>query len=151
MLRDLLFRVRDAARPQTLLAVAVVLAVLAVVTTAVVLLTGGQSVPAGYTLTPTVAKLALNEPHAAQPRPAVAPPKIYAEGACKVALDGVRAVIDRYPSGLVLPTQGATDLNAALARLNAGNSPCTTTTMAAFDQQELTPWRNYLLPPKSAH
>ena len=101
---------------------------------------GAPSVPAGYTTTVTVPTIAPDQPKPAQDRPSVAPAKIFAQGACKDAMDGVRAVMDKYPSGLALDDAGSKALNEALPKLSAS---CTPDLGKAFQAQELGPWLNY--------
>lgn len=97
-------------------------------------------VPEGYTTEVTVPTIAPDQPKPATERPETAPPKIFAEGACKDAMDGVRTLIDTYPSGLALDEAGSTALNEALPKLS---TDCTPELAQAFQAQELGPWLNY--------
>jgi hypothetical protein len=156
-MRDLLYRLSDFARTRGFLIGAAVVAVVAVVgvVTAIVLVStsGGDDrvIPEGYTEKPTVAEVDTTQPRPATPAPAEKPPLIFAEGECKTLLDDVRAVMDAYPSGLVLGEQGAAELNAALEPLNAAGSACDMEVVSAFNVQELSPWMNYLAPSTPAN
>jgi hypothetical protein len=134
------------------LAAAVLVLVLGLITAVVVLLTRGSDtdggsaavdVPEGYTTEVTVPTLAPNVPKPATERPAEAPPKIYAEGACADAFEVLRGLMTEYPSGLVLDEAGNTRLGEGIAGVNAD---CTTDLASAFQQQELMPWMNYAVP-----
>lgn len=98
------------------------------------------SVPSGYTNEVTVPTQDPAQAHPAQPKPSTLPPKIYAEGKCKDALDKLRAIFDKYPSGLTLDQKGMDELNAALPALS---SDCDSDTASKFQAQELSPWLNY--------
>lgn len=98
------------------------------------------AVPEGYTLETTQPTIDPNQAQPAQPKPEVAPPLIFAEGECKVALDGLRAVFAEHPSGLNLDEAGMEKLNTALPALSAD---CDADTASKFQTQELGPWLNY--------
>ena len=114
-----------------------------------VLLAGGSTsssgpiAPKGFTYKPTVTTLPANVAHPATPKPAVAPPKIYATGACGQAMDTLRTLFVKYPSGLSIDATGATALTADLKTLTTA---CTPTQAQAFRVQELTPWLDYAVP-----
>lgn len=99
-----------------------------------------EVVPEGYTTETTVPTIDPSQAQPAQPKPEVAPPLIFAEGECKVALDNLRALFAAHPSGLALDEAGMTQLNEALPALSAD---CDATTASNFQTQELGPWLNY--------
>lgn len=122
--------------------IAVVVAVAVIV---VVLLSNGSSSKAATTTVKKVDKTAttVSPPIVAKPPPAVKPAQVVATGACKDALDGIRAVIDRFPSGSLLDAAANAELTVALAN---GNKSCSAAVYLDFNNTELKPWLTYSVP-----
>jgi hypothetical protein len=99
----------------------------------------------GVTDTVTVPVFAPGSAMPSQPRPAKLPPIIKADGDCKVALDQLRDLFDRIPSGLMpLSTDDRKFLNDMLTKIGPAPSGkqavCSADIAVKFRQQELSPW-----------
>ena len=87
----------------------------------------------------------VGSPVQAQPPPASAPVPVTAPGQCGAAIDSLRALVRRYPSGSVLPEAANRRLTVDLTRLHT-KCAAARAAEASFRARELTPWLTYLPP-----
>lgn len=83
-------------------------------------------------------------PQMATERPDVLPDPVAADGACRVAFDELRAVMEAYPSGLA-----AQQLPDVAAEMNAGidaASACDAELLQEFMDVEFRPWMTWAAP-----
>jgi hypothetical protein len=87
----------------------------------------------------------VGSPVRAQPAPATSPAPVVAAGQCGAAIESLRALVRRYPSGSVLPDAANRRLTVGLVRLHV-KCAAARSAEAAFRARELTPWLTYLPP-----